>query len=129
MINKISEIHDLGFEFSIKWKKDISIEVNYTEIIENLNPVNINPPFPTFLSSESTKPILLFKIENDDPNFNFVKENFESILNTFIKTFLDWYNCHRDNISDILNNFDDKRILRNVEEKICRYVKLENLTN
>jgi len=29
MINKISEIHDLGFEFSFKCGKDISIEVSY----------------------------------------------------------------------------------------------------
>ena len=133
MIDRISEIHDLGFEFSFKWDKSIYIEVSYTE--NNIsNSLSYNPTIypnsfggnPSFISS-TTKPILTFKMDSDDMNFNFVKENLESILNEFIKTFLNWYNSHVDDMSEILSNFDDRRILRDVEMKICRFVKLKNL--
>lgn len=133
MIDRISEISDLGFEFSFKWDKSIYIEISYTE--NNIsNSLSYNPTiYPNSFGNSSfissTKPILTFKMDSDDINFNFVKENLESILNEFIKTFLNWYNSHIDSMTDILKNFDDSRILRNVEEKICRYVKLENLTN
>lgn len=137
MLNRISEIYDLGFEFSFNFNKNIHIEVNYTEALDVMyntqtghvcvNSIG-NQPL-SFATIQSNKPILTFKMEPYDINFNFVKENIESILNEFIKTFLDWYNSHIDSMPDILKNFDDKRILRNIEEKICRYVKLEKLTD
>jgi hypothetical protein len=85
--------------------------------------------FGANITCQSTKPILTFKMDSDDMNFNFVKENLESILNEFIKAFLNWYNFNINDMSEILSNFDDRRILRDIEKNICRLVKLKKLTN